>query len=112
MRVMPRLALSLALAITIAAGCGGSNPPAPPSPAPAPAPAPTDELDVTKLGSPCDEHGACAAPMECVRYYGYAGPRGPEFSSCEIRCSDAGATCPGGARCVTIADGPGAVCRP
>jgi hypothetical protein len=45
-----------------------------------------------------------------VKYYGIAGPRGPQFSSCEIRC-DGKEGCPTGLDCITIADGPGQVCR-
>jgi hypothetical protein len=44
-----------------------------------------------------------------MKYYGFAGPKGGELSSCEVRC-DAG--CPTGQSCVTISDGPGQVCRP
>lgn len=55
--------------------------------------------------------GKCAAGLECVEYFGIAGPRGPKFTSCEIRCGG-GKPCPGGQRCITIADGPGQVCRP
>jgi hypothetical protein len=45
-----------------------------------------------------------------VKYYGIAGPRGPQFTSCETKC-DGGKACPDGLKCTTIADGPGAVCR-
>jgi hypothetical protein len=41
-----------------------------------------------------------------------AGPRGPAFTSCEIACPTPASTCPQGQTCVTIADGPGRVCRP
>ncbi|MCA9705961.1 MAG: hypothetical protein KDK70_08960 [Myxococcales bacterium] len=55
----------------------------------------------------------CAPPRECIEYYGIAGPSGPKFHSCEIRCTpgkgDGG--CPEGTQCVTVADGPGSVCR-
>lgn len=61
----------------------------------------------------------CTPPQTCVEYYGIAGPRGPKFSSCEIRCkggkvgrADGKPMCPDGMQCVTIADGPGSVCRP
>jgi hypothetical protein len=61
-------------------------------------------------GQPCDAAGKCAAGLVCVRYYGIAGPRGPQMTSCEIRCST-NEQCPRGQSCVTIADGPGQVCR-
>lgn len=98
-------ALSLA---ALAAACG-------PKPAPAPGggtePAPTEvAIDTSALGTPCAADGSCAAGLLCARYYGIAGPSGPEFSSCEIAC-DTGQACPAGTACVTIADGPGAVCR-
>ena len=55
-----------------------------------------------------------AAGLECVKYFGIAGPRGGELKSCEIRCQnprkDDG--CPAGQTCLVIADGPGNVCRP
>ncbi len=59
---------------------------------------------------PGDDGDACPDGLLCAKYYGIAGPSGPEFSSCEIAC-DTGQTCPDGTTCVTIADGPGAVCR-
>ncbi len=52
----------------------------------------------------------CTKPRQCIRYYGIAGKRGPQFASCEIRCKPGG-TCPDDLSCVTIADGPGSVCR-
>jgi hypothetical protein len=55
--------------------------------------------------------GKCATGLECIEYFGIAGARGPKFTSCEIRCSpDKPCTKP--QRCITIADGPGQVCRP
>jgi hypothetical protein len=63
-----------------------------------------------KQGQPCDAEGRCARHLTCVRYRGVAGAAGPEMTSCERRC-DAG-KCPAGQTCVTIADGPGEVCRP
>jgi hypothetical protein len=60
----------------------------------------------------CDD-GKCAPGLSCVSYYGIAGGAGPKFTSCEIRCEMSGKPpCPKGQTCVTIADGPGAVCRP
>jgi hypothetical protein len=64
-----------------------------------------------KQGQPCDSDGKCAAGLTCVRFYGIAGPRGPQLTSCEIRCGSDG-SCPRGQSCITIADGPGQVCRP
>lgn len=55
----------------------------------------------------------CEAPKQCIEYYGIAGPSGPKFVSCEIPCKAGAKTsgCPAGTTCVTIADGPGSVCR-
>jgi eight-cysteine-cluster-containing protein len=62
----------------------------------------------------------CEPPKVCLEYFGIAGPRGPKFVSCEIRCdpsesaaasAKAQSGCPEGTSCVTIADGPGSVCR-
>jgi len=79
---------------------GGTKGPAGPGPA-AKAPA---------IGEECGANDACAPGLSCVRFYGIAGKRGPEFTSCEIRCGD-GAECPKGLACITISDGPGRVCR-
>jgi hypothetical protein len=61
-----------------------------------------------KIGEPCGSGDTCGEGS-CVSYRGIAGARGPEFKSCEIRC-DQGA-CRDGRKCITIADGPGQVCR-
>lgn len=107
---MPRLTFALAVLL---AACGGATPPAtsttPPTPVTEPTP-PAPALDLAKLGQPCATDGTCAAGS-CVTYYGIAGPRGPAFTSCEVTCAD-GKGCPDGTACITVADGPGAVCRP
>jgi len=59
---------------------------------------------------PCGDH-TCGPGLECARYYGIAGPRGPEFTQCVLRCAK-DKSCPGNQTCVTIADGPGEVCMP
>ncbi|MEM6993877.1 MAG: hypothetical protein AAF721_25415 [Myxococcota bacterium] len=61
-------------------------------------------------GEQCGDE-VCTKPKECIRYYGIAGKKGPEFTSCEIRCKAGAGGCPAGQSCVTIADGPGSVCR-
>lgn len=76
----------------------------------APKPPASSAPKLPAIGEPCGANDACAAGLACVHYYGIAGKRGPEFTSCEIRCGD-GATCPKGLACITIADGPGRVCR-
>ena len=79
----------------------------------APADAAPAQTGGAPQGMPCAD-GKCAAGLTCVSYYGIAGPRGPKFTSCEIPCGLAGASqgCPSGQKCITIADGPGQVCRP
>ena len=64
-----------------------------------------------KQGEPCDANGKCARGLTCIKYYGVAGARGPQLTSCEVRCGKGG-HCPKGQTCNTIADGPGQVCRP
>lgn len=104
-----RLALPLVLVV---AACGPKAKPADkPGGGTGSQEPPPVAIDLTKLGSACGADGACPDGMLCARYYGIAGPSGPEFSSCEIAC-DTGQACPDGATCATIADGPGAVCRP
>jgi hypothetical protein len=71
----------------------------------------TNGVAKPKQGEPCDANGNCARGLTCLRYYGVAGARGPELTSCEIKCGDDG-KCPKGQTCTTIADGPGQVCRP
>ncbi|MFO0748118.1 MAG: hypothetical protein U1F43_21040 [Myxococcota bacterium] len=68
------------------------------------------EGQLAEQGQPCDD-ADCDADLTCVEYYGIAGPSGPKFTSCEIPCSD-DSVCPDNQKCITIADGPGQVCRP
>jgi hypothetical protein len=63
------------------------------------------------IGENCGANDACAKGLTCVTYYGIAGPRGPQFKSCEIKCGAGAPACPAGHKCITIADGPGQVCR-
>ncbi len=84
--------------------------PAAQEPAGADTPAQSGDEKVAQ-GQPC-EGKVCGDGLTCVSYYGIAGPQGPKFSSCEIPCADAKDACPTGQRCVTVADGPGQVCRP
>jgi hypothetical protein len=59
----------------------------------------------------CGDAPPCPEPEQCIEFYGIAGPKGPKSYACEIHCGD-GAKCPDDLQCTTIADGPGAVCRP
>jgi type IV secretory pathway VirB10-like protein len=91
--------------------------PEPTKPDPTTKPEPT-KTEPTKPGSTKSGpklHETCGANDECgegacVKYYGIAGARGPEFKTCEIRC-DKKTKCPAGTSCGVIADGPGQVCR-
>ncbi len=71
----------------------------------------TEPGDAPKQGEACPA-GTCAEGLQCIEYFGIAGPNGPKFTSCEVPCPDEKSTCPEGQSCVTIADGPGRVCRP
>jgi hypothetical protein len=72
----------------------------------------TSGMAKPKQGEPCDADGKCARGLNCVRYYGVAGARGPRLTSCEIRCGEGTkGRCPKDQTCTTIADGPGQVCR-
>jgi len=78
---------------------------------PAPGRLPTTQpSQAIELGTDCSKGEACASGASCVSYRGIAGARGPEFKTCEIKCADI-KSCPGGTKCMTIADGPGRVCR-
>jgi hypothetical protein len=82
------------------------------APSPAPAESPASGKNLPGQGAPCEAGNTCAPGLTCVVYYGFAGPAGPKFTSCEIKCSTTGKPpCPTGQNCVTIADGPGSVCR-
>ena len=108
--------VALAALFVLAAACKGSSPPPPTEPTPGPTlPGPDDpasgQVDISKLGSDCGADDSCPTGMMCAKYYGIAGASGPEFKSCEIACNEKGGPCPDGTACVTIADGPGQVCR-
>jgi hypothetical protein len=61
------------------------------------------------LHQSCKNGVVCAQGQECVRYYGYAGPSGQSFATCEIPCKTNN-DCPGTLSCGNYADGPGYVC--
>jgi len=91
-------------------GSGYTDPPPTPTPTPTPNPTPTQGGGSgAALHAKCGAGDACAQG-ECVTYYGIAGPRGPQFKTCEIKC-DKGKACPSGMTCSTVADGPGQVCH-
>jgi hypothetical protein len=102
------IVLLLAVVGCVSSPAGSATPQ--PTPAPQQQPQPQAQAPAAKMGEPCPD-GACADGLACVRYYGIAGSRGPEFSSCELRCKADGG-CPPAHSCTTIADGPGRVCRP
>jgi hypothetical protein len=113
----------VALVLVLVAGCpqspgGGAGPGTGMRPTPGSGSAPgtgsgsgtpTAGEERPKLGEPCAANDVCGEGT-CVKYYGIAGPRGGEFKSCEIRC-DADGRCEGSRKCITVADGPGQVCR-
>lgn len=74
-------------------------------------PANLEEAPLPGPGQACTANGECAEGLACLQYYGIAGPRGGVFTSCEKRCA-ATSDCPEAQYCITIADGPGQVCRP
>jgi len=114
-----RLLLVLALAAS-SFGCSSSSSPQPASQPAAPAPpAPKEAPPATPpsagtaspgVGQTCGSADECAPGLECIKFYGVAGARGPQLKSCEIRCG-ADKMCPTGTACKTVADGPGQVCR-
>lgn len=90
-----------------AAPITGQTPPVTTAPA-TPAVAPAAE----SYGADCAGGKACATGLTCTTYYGIAGASGPAFHSCEIPCGPDQPKCPDTTTCITIADGPGMVCRP
>jgi hypothetical protein len=57
------------------------------------------------------ENQQCDSGLSCLTYFGFGGNLGPSFSRCEIACNNHSNRCPLGQQCITIADGPGPVCR-
>ena len=113
-----RLLLVLALAAS-SFGCSSSSSPqpasqpavpAPPEPKQAPPATPPSAGAAPGVGQTCGSADECAPGLECIKFYGVAGARGPQLKSCEIRCG-ADKMCPTGTACKTVADGPGQVCR-
>lgn len=114
----PRLVASLSLALVAVLAACACGPKSGASAGPAPDPGPggptgddVDTIDISQLGTACGDGDRCDGGTSCTKYYGIAGPSGPEFSSCEIACPNGKGACPSGSGCVTIADGPGSVCR-
>jgi hypothetical protein len=111
------LPLIFASWVTLLACSGGSTPPTTPTPGGGDGTGggtatPVEPvIDTAALGQPCGDGDSCQAGATCVSYFGIAGPSGPEFKSCEIPCAGGKGPCPEGTRCVTVADGPGEVCR-
>ncbi len=110
--------VSLGIIVVAIGACAGSRKGADagggpgPTPTPAASTAGTPSSGGSAQGQTCDD-GKCAAGLDCISYYGIAGGAGPKFTSCEIRCQvDGKPGCPSGQTCVTVADGPGSVCRP
>jgi hypothetical protein len=87
--------------------------PTPVEPTPTPAGDPAGEpvaIDAARLHEKCGADDSCPPGLECITYYGIAGARGPQFKTCELRCTKQ-TKCPDGTSCGVIADGPGQVCR-
>jgi len=116
-----KIATTFLLLLGILGACGGSkNAPTggtvtPPTEGSGYGPTPDAydayEIPIEAYGATCSSTVPCAKGLSCTKYFGIAGPSGPAFESCEISCAD-GKACPGTTSCVTIADGPGIVCRP
>ncbi|HEY4242217.1 MAG TPA: hypothetical protein VGM88_20510 [Kofleriaceae bacterium] len=109
------------LVLLIAAACHSSSPPNPPqtgvhanppSVTPDASSEPNAGSGAPGLHAKCGPSDACVAPTTCMHYFGIAGKRGGELTSCEIACKQ-DADCPVEHRhCVAVADGPsGLTCR-
>lgn len=109
-----KLSVSLGLSISLLGACAGSKQPETVTPATGAATAPQPSAPVIAAeayGAVCSDTAPCAQGLSCTTYYGIAGPSGPAFQSCEVKCGS-DADCAAGTHCITIADGPGQVCRP
>lgn len=110
--------LHLALLVAgLASACSSSSQTAAPvtsqpSPVTTQPATPPSPLAAESFGADCAGGKACASGLTCTTYYGIAGAAGPSFHSCEIPCGPDKPKCPDSTMCVTIADGPGMVCRP
>jgi hypothetical protein len=108
--VIRLLFASLLFACSSPSKSAATEPAAPAAPAASNAPAaPAADSGGPGLGQKCGEGDACGKGT-CVSYSGIAGPKGPSFKTCEIKC-DGAAACPDGTKCMVVADGPGRVCR-
>ena len=109
------LVLAIAACSSSSSPQPASQPAAPTPPAPKEAPPTTPPAAGTTapgVGQTCGSGDECAPGLECIKFYGIASPRGPQFKSCEIKCgAQEKSPCPDGTKCTTIADGPGQVCR-
>ena len=110
---MPRFVVLSLVALALAGGCRRTTATATAEASGEQSEPPEPEPEQPAVQPPICAGQPCDPPRECISYYGIAGPSGPMFYACEIRCErgrdDDG--CPEGTRCVTIADGPGDVCR-
>jgi hypothetical protein len=121
--LLAALCLALAACPSTKNGDVSSEPTPSPGPAPEEPPAPGEptgeptaepggqDMPLPPQGAPCTAEGRCAEGLTCLKYYGIAGAKGPEFTSCEIPCLNDPSVCPADQRCIVIADGPGQVCR-
>lgn len=99
------------LSLFAAAACRPDPAAQDPNP-PTTAPADTADDGDPASDAECGGKGPCTDGKQCIEYFGFAGPSGPKFYACEIPCADDKNACPEGQECITIADGPGQVCRP
>ena len=97
----------LAAAALVLAACAADPGPQPESVDDA---ASASDAPAPDIGETCGENDACALGLTCITYYGVAGASGPQMKTCEIKCK-ADSDCPADYTCMTLADGPGHVCR-
>ena len=97
----------LAAAALVLAACAADPEP---QPEPADDTASLSETPAPDIGEACGENDACALGLSCITYYGVAGSSGPATKTCEIKCKG-DSDCPADYTCMTLADGPGRVCR-
>lgn len=114
MKLGSTLLFTLLVSLSVFGACAGSKQPETVTPATGGGTATQPSgpvIAAEAYGAVCSDTAPCAQGLSCTTYYGIAGANGPAFQSCELKCAS-DTDCAAGTHCISIADGPGQVCRP